>query len=170
MNKKIIFLLSILLIFLTTPSWGVVFFWQKQPQNERLVFQFKNPLSKIKVTRTGTQEISIILPAAYLQKEPPPAPVDLSFSRLVKELLPQKQNILIKTKTSAFGFISFWKKMKIDSTWIFSTTLWAKNGHLSQKKLLLNLKKLPLPALLASPDQKRKKHLRQWKKNNSRGL
>lgn len=112
MNKKIIFLLNILLIFLTSPSWGVVFYWQKQPQNERLVFQFKNPLSEIKVTRTGTQEISIILPADYLLKEPPPAPVDLSFSRLVKEVLPQKQNILIKTKDSAFGFISFLKKQE----------------------------------------------------------
>lgn len=109
MRKISIFCLFIIFL-LASKGWGLVYFWQKQPQNERLVFEFTQPISSFKVVRTNYQELTILLPPTLLSKEPPASPVSLAYSRLIKEIIPQKKNILIITKTQSFGYISFWKE------------------------------------------------------------
>lgn len=112
MKKTIFFFITLLLTPLLIPqsARGLVYFWQKKPQSERLVFEFQTLTSAPKVIRSNYRSISIKIPPAILQQEPKPAPVDLSFSHLVEKIIIQQSNIIIQTKTNAIGFISFWKK------------------------------------------------------------
>lgn len=159
--KKISFFCLFLILFLTPKGWGVVYFWQKQPQNERLVFEFTQPIPSFKVVRTNYQELTIYLPSTLLSKEPPASPVSLAFSRLIKEVILQKENILIITKTNSFGYIFFWqekeKKLYVDIFYDPLGKKWnppQKSKQITPKKELKKVKKIPSPKQQPKPKPK----------------
>ncbi|WP_457571949.1 tetratricopeptide repeat protein, partial [Desulfovulcanus sp.] len=84
---------------------ALIYYWGKQPQNERIVFKFDRKIPAFKLKRTAKKQIALFLPPDIWKKELKPTPVDLSFSRLVEKIVTSKNGLEIKTKHTSFGFI-----------------------------------------------------------------
>ncbi|MDQ7032392.1 MAG: tetratricopeptide repeat protein [Desulfonauticus sp.] len=158
--KKYFFIFLMFFIF-PLPAKGFVYFWQKKPQNERLVFEFSKTEPKPKVYRTGIKQLTIQLSPEILKKEPLPAPVDLSFSYLIKEVILRRPNIIIKTKTPAFGFISIWKKdehrLYIDIFYDPLGKKWKPIAKTTKNKTSPSTKQKPKTKTIPKPKKNQKK-------------
>jgi tetratricopeptide (TPR) repeat protein len=86
--------------------FALIYYWGKQPQSERIIFQFDGKIPEFQLKRTAKKQLTLFLPPKIWEKELKPTPVDLSFSHLVDKIVISRNGLEIKTKHEKFGFIS----------------------------------------------------------------
>ncbi len=102
-----IFISAAVMICAVPAAQAFTYFWGSHPNHERIVFEFPGQLPDFDVNRTGTSELTLFLSEKIPEPETSPPRVDFAGSRLMSNVLVQERSCIIKTKTNAFGYISF---------------------------------------------------------------
>jgi TolA-binding protein len=79
--------------------------WGRHPDKERVVLRFEGELPQEMPRRIGSRELILI--SALPQGESRPAPFDPSRSTLVESLEVTDAGVFLRTRTEAFGYLSF---------------------------------------------------------------
>ncbi len=106
--KYLIFIIFFLTQFGMMPGWSeaMVYYWDRHPDHERIVFEFREKMPDYSARRSAPQMVQVTLPDEVMQHIHMPEALDFSGSDYIQDVQFPEGGIEVLTRSPEFGFIA----------------------------------------------------------------